>query len=825
MRNLLFIPSKKDHFFFNKNKHSGRNVFSTYLMISLFFLIITSSCNSPAEDKQILPEAEPKPYTVRYAPADGSVSQIDPPAFIWLPVDKKEEYILQYSTKADFKPEQTKTINCSRTIFVPHETMGSGKWYWRYGIKDDQTGKLIFSKVRKFTIVKNAVEVPFPDVKKVIDDLKGIRPRNLVRNEDIHHFRELGAGPLKGYLDNLKRNGNKFLGEPLHPEPDFLSEDREQKIVDFVKIMRSTRVFNSGISECATLYLLTGEEKYGMEARRRMLHLASWDPEGSTSLFHNDEPGHEIISVIARAYDWIYPLLDQNDKDKICKMLAVRIPQLYKVLINKPFEIHPYESHAMGYFIGDLLEACICMADEIPVEEMLEYVLLQLWSPYFPPYGGDDGGWCEGPSYWQWSTAVFLRIFSLVEQNCGVDLTNKPWLKNTAFFKLYCNPPYSKMSPFGDGQSGVPGLSGIMFKLGVTYNNPYALWYDKQLNAKPQGVERFKYFIETEDTGKSPEDLPQAHCFHNIGLACMHSDLANGENNVHFMLRSSPFGAISHAYADQNAFVLFGYGEPLAIASGYYPYYDSPHHRSWTWHTKASNSILVNGEGQKIRNWDSRGKITDFKTTDYAHYAIGDATEAYFGSVKRFYRHALFLRPTIPEDEPVIILYDDVASQDPSIYDWLLHSIEKMQADEQNKSVTIRRGAAGLFVQFLTPEQLKFSQTDEFTVPPESDNMPNQWHLNAQTTVADTVAKFITVLMPFRQGLEQNLPRIRFIDKAGWVIIELTSSHTTQVVAFRTGAKPGTSIKIGDFKTKADVAATAYDLQGNVRASIQIENK
>lgn len=796
--------------------------FSGFLALAAMAVIHTSCVHN---DKTQRLEVVPKSYTVGYAPADGSISPIDPPAFVWLPVEKSKEYLLQYSSNPEFSCDKTTSISCHRTIYVPGHLLGPGQWYWRFAITDTLTGEKVFSRARAFTIAENATPVPFPDVKSVIAKLKGVRPRDFVRAEDIERYRELGKGPLKDYIDELKRSSDNYINKPMDPEPPFLSEDKEQRKVGFVKVMNSTRAFNKGMTTCATTYLLTGDEKYGREARRRLLHLATWDPNGSTNLFHNDEPGHEIIRVMANTYDWIFPLLSEEDKKAVRDVLAVRMPQLYKILIDKPFEIHPYESHAMDYYIGDLLEACICMADELPVEKMFEYVLQQLWSPFFPPYGGDDGGWCEGPSYWQWSTATFLRNFSLVQRNCGVDLTKKPWLENTAYFKLYCNPPYSKMSPFGDGQSGRANSTGIMYKLGMTFNNPYALWYDNQLNGKPQGIERFIYYKEGDDKGKPPTDLPQARCFFNIGLACMHSDLANGTNNVMFLMRSCPFGSISHAAADQNAFVLFAYGEPLAIASGYYPYYASPHHSKWTWETKASNSLLVDGQGQNLRNWDARGKIVDFTTTDYAHYALGDATEAYGGRLTSFMRHSLFLRPTVPGDEPIIVLYDDIISPKPSTFDWLLHSLEEMQIDEATETVNFKRGAARLKVQFLTPQGLKFSKTDTFAVKPESERMPNQWHLNARTSAPSSKARFVTVLMPYREGQEGKLPQVRLIDKPGWVVVELTGTETRQIVAFRAGAKPNASLKVGDFQTKANVAASAYDLQGKLRASMQVNGK
>lgn len=810
-------------------KLRSRNKIRTWcfhlINILILLLLILSNCVCAQTNLAQQMEVAPKPYTVRCTPADSSISQIDPPAFVWLPVEGVKEYTLQYSRHADFPINQTLSVVCSRTIYVPNKSLGSGRWYWRFSVADAQSGKPVNSRVRPFTIADNATEAPFPDVKNIIAKLKGVRPRDFVRNEDLERYRKLGAGPLKSDIDELKKESDKYISAELLPEPDFLPEGGQEKIVEFVRVMRSTRRFNAGMMACATTYLLTGEQKYGQEARRRLLHLTTWDPNGSTSLFHNDEPGHEIIRDMSRTYDWIYPLLNEDDKTKVRDILAVRMPQLYKILVDKPFEVRPYESHAMDYYIGDLLESTLVMADELPVEEMLEYVLQQLWSPYFPPYGGDDGGWSEGPSYWQWSTATFLRNFALVKQNTGIDLTRKTWMQKTPYFKLYSNPPYSKMSPFGDGQSRPAAAADIMYKLGVALDNPYALWYAKQSNGKPRGLERFLFYKEGDDQGKAPTDLPQARVFNDVGLVAMHSNLANGNNNVEFLLHSSPFGSISHSYADQNAFALFAYGEPLAIASGYYPYYGSIHHKEWTWQTKASNSLLVDGKGQDIRSWDARGKIVNFVTNNYAHYALGDAAEAYGGRLTRFNRHSLFLRPTIPGDEPVIILFDDVSAPQPATYDWLLHSLEQMQVNETEGTVNIKRADARLKVQFLTPQNLKFSQDDKFTAPPEGENMPNQWHLTAQTSDPASDARFVTVLMPYRQGQEAQLPQVRLIDKEGWIVVELVGPQTRQIAAFRAGAKPGEVLKIGKFSTEAAVAASAYDLKGKLRATIQIPNK
>jgi hypothetical protein len=371
------------------------------------------------------------------------------------------------------------------------------------------------------------------------------------------------------------------------------------------------------------------------------------------------------------------------------------------------------------------------------------------------------------------------------------------------------------MSPFGDGQSSPAGGGDTMFKLGVVLKDPYALWFAEQQKQKAWNFEEF-LFRRDGIASRPPSDLPQARCFPDIGLACLHSDLANGERNVHFMLRSSPYGAISHAYADQNAFTLHAYGEPLAIASGYYPYYASPHHAQWTWLTKAANSILVDGEGQRIRDWRSHGRIVEFATTDYCHYVCGDARWAYPGRLKRFDRHALFLRPQAAAEEPVVVLYDDLEAEHPATYQWLLHALEQMQTDEAAGAVTINRAGAHLRVRFVAPGGLSFSQTDQFTVPPEGPNMPNQWHLTASTSEPAAHQRFLTVLVPYPEGKAPATVRAKNVP--GCLALEIVGPALTHTVLFRTDAPPGAPISVGDTQTDADVFAIARDADGAVKA-------
>ena len=191
------------------------------------------------------------------------------------------------------------------------------------------------------------------------------------------------------------------------------------------------------------------------------------------------------------------------------------------------------------------------------------------------------------------------------------------------------------------------------------------------------------------------------------------------------------------------------------------------------------------------------------------------------GRLERSLRHAPYLRPGLTGGEPIIILVDDLASPTPAPHDWLLHSLEQMQVDEQGETITTRRNAARLQVQFLTPQGLKFGQTNQFTVKPEAENMPNQWHLTAQTAAPATTGRFVTIMKPYREGQEEGLAQARLIDRPGWVVVELASPEGRSVVAIRTDAKPGATTDSGGTRVSGDVFAASWDKVGAARGVFQ----
>ena len=769
------------------------------------------------------PDREPVAGEVSYYPADGSQSRMNPPTFVWLPVEGAHGYVLEVSRSPEFPQDATIQRRCTITIEGLHEPLAAGRWYWRFLVGTDAAAPAACSKTRKFEITSEATRLPLPDAHEVIQRLASQRPRIALRPGDLEKLRAQARGEMAWAVQPMLEKARKEIGKPLMPEPP-MTPKSAQREPTYTQIFTSLRPFYDGMVDCAEAYLLTGDEACGQEARRRLTHFMTWDPNGSTSLEVHDEQCTEFVRKCSRTYDYVHDLLSEAERAKCRENIGARLPQLYRALREMPFEARPFRSHAMGYYVPDLTEACIALAGDLPVEEMLDYCLHIFWSPFYPPFGGDDGGWSDGPMYWAWYWNEYARICAVVERATGAAVGERPLSRNAPLYKIYCNPPWSKMSPFGDGQSLPADRPQTMYVLGAWLRNPYALWYAEQFDYKPSGLMAL-LFPQGDLKAKAPDDLPTARAFFDAGLVAMRSSLSDKTRDVQLVARSSPRGSTSHGYADQNAFALFAYGEPLAIESGYYDVSNGPHQRNWARLTKAANSITVDGEGQTPYKDAASGRVAAFASNDYAHYALCDARPAYMGRLDRFDRHIVYLRPR-DGDEAMIVIFDELASPKPATFQWWLHALEEMQVDDAQARATIHRGDARLRVQFLAPAQLRFEQTDQFTVPPVRDihrneGYPNQWHLTAHADEPATQQHFITVLLPYRSGADAALPEVKMIDGKNCRAVELRTPRARHVILVRTPEASG-PMEAGGLHSDAKVLAAGFTATGESAGSLDV---
>lgn len=774
------------------------------LFILMIFISSFQHLNSQVSREVIKSQIDKEPgnFQLPYSPADGSIVKVNPPPFIWMPVNGqyynvyhrwvplgKFTYTLQISGDKDFSSGVITRKGLDYNTYALEEPLEPGEWYWRYGVGRDDInyegitleGYLFYSKVRKFVVPSNTKKWSLPDIKEIINKVPQKHPRLFIHSDDVESYRERAKnGDLKEICSAIMKECEKSIGEELIAEPPYRYGVGPEQGKLSQQIMGSTRRPMDIMEQCGLAYLLTGDKKFGEETKRRILHFFSWEPYGPSSYESYDEPAMWVMMRGIRAYDWTYDLFSPIERENVEKVMKIRASQFYDHLRHRQqYQINPYESHA-NRTLGFLGEACLCFAHEWDeAEDWLKYVLTMYWN-IFPVWGKEDGGWHEGPGYWNSYMSFALHFIIALKKATGIDLMEKNFFHNTPYYSLYTNPPYAKMSPFGDGESGPPskGRGQLMYQFSTLLNDPYIRWYADFMDAG-SGSNILGVVLKNDKIkSKSPSDLPQSRYFPGVGLVSIHTDLGNADEDIHFLFHSDPYGPVSHAHADQNAFTLEAFGEALAIASGYYPWYGSDHHNKWQWETKSSNSITFDGWiGQIKRNSASKGEIVKFENHGIYDYVLGDATQAYQGLLKKFERHIVHIRPGI------FVIFDDLEAPKPVTFEWWLHALSEMNVDENKNSIRILQGDARLKVLLLQSEKLNLNQFKGFPDPPEHGE-EDQWHVTASTSSKRTASKFITVLIPFKRDKEPELSVDNLIEKPKEVSLELSIKDKKYFISF-----------------------------------------
>src|SRR5258705_5694057 len=575
-------------------------------------------------------------------PAVGSTVTLNPPPFAWAPVCQAQHYFLEVSRNLDFEaPHAIRIENIQLTVCSLPVELGPGRWFWRVGAVASDHAQL--GKVRDFYVPEGIPRFPFVSLKDVLANIKTDRPRLLFRDEAQIR---LNAKQVPRHLKAVCEKADNVIGRTLLPEPPYLPRFNTGLI--YSEVLRGTRPGMDSAQDCGLAYLLTGDDRYAAEVRRLLLHYCTWDTEGATCLFHNDDPAMWLMMRGCRAYDWTAATFQSGERCLVEKIFRRRAEQIYLLLRKRHFEFHPYDSH-LARMLGFLGEASIAFFHEWPEAlHWLSYVIRNFWA-VFPAWGKNDGGWSEGPHYWDLYMGFALHFVLALRSTTGVDLLRKPFFRETPYYYLYTHPPYAVHSPFGDGQSNIGAWAfEIVWAFAQLTDDRYLKWACDCKSISPPATVLGFALGHNDLCGKPPVDLPSGRGFLETGLVSMHTAFGDPKEDISFLLRSSPFGSTSHAHADQNAFTIEAFCEALAISSGHYPWYDSPHHLNWTCQTKAVNSITYDGsKGQETRSMDAKGAVLSFVNGEEFDYALGDASAAYDGRISLFKRLVVHIKPGI----------------------------------------------------------------------------------------------------------------------------------------------------------------------------------
>lgn len=633
-----------------------------------------------------------------------------------------------------------------RNWLIWTDRLRPGEYGWQV-VSRNKTGRVIRSGVRAFRVLASESAFVAPPLDALLATARAqARPRGLPKGmERTQLFDALGAERAVAAKRVLQRVDGR-LNASLSADPGRSGEGGSARGLN-VKALAENE--SRAAIEAAFAWLASGDSGRLGEAKRRGLGMARWDPRGSTGLQADDFlTSRYVVWTLALLYDWLYDAWSAEERDLLLESIKPRMHDFVGELVSgrNRLDRYPFNPHGTEV-LGALATSAVLLVGDLREAEQWFRSFVPMYLNFPMPWGGGDGGFGNGSSYAIWDAGEYsLLHWDILRWAVGVDLGRKAWARNFVGFLAYTQPPGSATGAFGDGaEVSRPEETARVVKAYVArYPSEIGRWYSAALRGEDASRIELLMAPRSGTSGAVGSKLPSAAVFPSVGIAAMHSSLED-ERRVSVLFKSSPFGSWSHSHADQNSFVINSNGTPLAIDSGYYDWFGSPHMREWSKQTRAHNAITFDGGvGQGLGprglgDKSARGRILRFEHTQDVDIVSGDASEAYKDHLTRSLRSLVYIRPK------TVLVYDDLQSDRERQWEWNLHALERMTVSGE-KSVRLTRNGSTMCVDVLGGPEVRFAQDSRFKAEPQGKNMPDQWHGRFTAKTPTKGARFLTLI-------------------------------------------------------------------------------
>ena len=682
------------------------------------------------------------PNEIFPAPEDYELVGENPPVFVWL--KDKENPDQEYRVVLRDENGEEQTFFAKKPYFRPQKMLQPGVYTWNVYSGDVERGW------QHFTLAENAIEFLPPTAEEIYNAIPETQhPRALFAAKDIPEILTLRATEL----EVLKRNVALALAEGI-PEAPYLKNTDTTARYHHARawIGKIREIADRNLIACGLLWQLRKDSKAGEMGKKILLTLAAWDLEDTfvSAFYPFDEVGLSLARTLPAAFDLLYDVLTESEREGILRAMAQIAAQCYRRITEEDYEGNPGNSHA-GRLPAYLAEAAMMLKGYLPKEKILQYltVATDIYGGIFPHYGSADGGWGEGAFYGASYTKWYLPFFLSVERLTGKSYLNRPFYQNVSNFFLHFADPDFENHPFGDGywchseDQEWPGFFA---------QNPFRVYAEKFGPEEAQKKQKemplpeifrlhlLDIFLPAQKKPKHSVSQPAqlAAAFAQTGVFSMRSGFEIAECMA-VMGRASRFGSASHSHADQGSFALFYEGVSLITPSGYYGAgWSTDHHQKWTKQTKAHNTILVDGEGMPAPSEKCTGKI-EFCRQDGEIFTAQMNLNSAYEQIDHWQRNF-----TMDTASTTLVVEDDISADTPHTLSWLLHSLSEPFAEDG--SVTICRKGITLKIEILTGLLPDVEITDQFETDlnagalgdPLKFHAPKQYHMKWRTNKAKT---------------------------------------------------------------------------------------
>ncbi len=411
---------------------------------------------------------------------------------------------------------------------------------------------------------------------------------------------------------------------------------------------------------------------------RTALTFEEW---GHGSLADLDLDAEYMMEGLALTYDWLHDQLPEDLRAQVRETIADHCRILFRASLagrtggSLQFQQNHYWFAHLALALG-----AAAVHGEVPEAEgwltwawdRFERVFLTL---------SDDGGFHEGPGYYDYSMPTLFQMISLYEQLTGLRIPygDAGLAKSAAFRFQYLYPSLQRSASLEDS-SGALGRppAFIMLWLAKRFTDPVAQGIAELVSAGPLTHWANLLYLDPALRAEDPlRRIPTGHWYRDVETAFLRTSWAPEATYVAFVSR--PLGGhlyaelcarynlsgTGHNHPEQNHFVLFARGQELADDPGY----------TYEKRTANHNTILVDGKGQygDGEMWPrpnaGRAFLRGFTSAGEVGLVTGEAASAYPAELglKRFERTLALLGPEL------VVIHDTLEADAPHTFQWRQH--------------------------------------------------------------------------------------------------------------------------------------------------------
>lgn len=657
-------------------------------------------------------------------------------------------------------------------------------------------------------------------------------PRLLFGRNDLQTLREQGQGTHQEIWTAIKTFADTLVGTapPAQPAADMTEED--------------FRAAGDLLIPLGFSCLITEDDAYCGAARDYLLAYAGWQQWDVPD--RRDLGTAHMLFGASLAYDWVYNMLDENDRSTIAAAIAGHTQEMYQASAG------PYSDAYTNWWAGSYVQnhfstnnsalgmAGLALAGDVDADTTawIEQATSELTIITDLLEQINDGSWHEGTYYQSYMLTMMLPFLTNLRALRQIDLLPDSYLRHVADWQIYNYLPgrHEFILAYGDFEpwwGNAFDRQNLLRFAAAEYDSPAAEWMAQQVVATtgrgtggasvPWQVMEYFYYDPTVATG-SPGELNSAQLFPDLGAVIWRTGwepdslvfaLKGGSYGGRFAMETFahqlyPWGEscadvgctfnVSHDHADANTFYLYNQNQWLANEWAGYGVADTTSH----------NTVVIDGQNQFLPTTSDYAHPEAFSGTEgyiSAHvegrgfnYVASNATGRYtpvIGDLHDFTRHVVFIRPGY------LLMLDNLDADDPHTYYWIAHFAESVAIEDN----WIRGNAAEnqvLAVGIASPQP--------FDAITSEDALPYARVAPAEQ-VADT--RFIHLLYPTNTAGWDSRPSVTLGEdngKAALTRVELADGSADEII-IRYAANRSTN-HVGDYATDAQVVVVRRDAAG-----------